>query len=260
MLTIRDVRKKFGRQLAVDGLSLGLKPGEVFGLLGPNGAGKTTTLRMAVGLSEPDEGSVELAGLGNPRTTSVRAHIGYAPQALCIYDELTARENLALMAGLYGLRGPKAKAQVAWALEFVSLSERADERAARFSIGMKRRLTLATAIVHDPLLLVLDEPTAGVDPQSRNAIFNNILALRERGVTVLYTTHFMEEAELLCDRVAILDQGRVIALDTVPALIGAANQRDPRPLRDQARTFAPTRVSALEQLFLDLTGRELRDT
>lgn len=261
MLTLRDVHKRFGRHVAVDGLSLSLTPGEVFGLLGPNGAGKTTTLRMAVGLSEPEQGTVELAGLGDPRVTAVRARLGYAPQALCVYDELSARENLALMAGLYGLRGAHAKAQVAWALDFVSLTERADERTGRFSIGMKRRLTLATAIVHDPLLLVLDEPTAGVDPQSRNAIFNNILALRDRGVTVLYTTHFMEEAELLCDRVAIMDQGRVIALDSVPALLNAARHARPvPPLREHSRIASSARGSALEHLFLDLTGRELRDT
>jgi ABC-2 type transport system ATP-binding protein len=261
MLTLRDVHKRFGSRVAVDGVSLSLAAGEVFGLLGPNGAGKTTTLRMAVGLTEPDDGSVELTGYGNPRSTTVRARLGYAPQSLCVYDELSARENLTLMAGLYGLRGAKAKAQVAWALDFVSLTDRADERSNRFSIGMKRRLTLATAIVHQPELLVLDEPTAGVDPQSRNAIFNNIRALRERGVTVLYTTHFMEEAELLCDRVAIMDQGRIIAQDSVPALLDAAsNKRPAAPVREHTSHVLPPRMSALEQLFLDLTGRELRDT
>ncbi len=262
MLTLSDVTKRFGTTRAVDGVSIEIERGEVFGLLGPNGAGKTTTLRMAVGLNEPDEGSVTLRGVGDPKHARVRARIGYAPQSLCMYDELSARENLALMAGLYGLRGKHAKHQVQWALDLVTLSDRADERVSAYSVGMKRRLTLASAIVHEPDLLVLDEPTAGVDPQSRNAIFDNIRLLRDRGTSVLYTTHFMEEAELLCDRVAILDHGRVIAVDRVEALIGAVEARHEAALgapglpRDKRRPH----VSALEQLFLDLTGRELRDT
>jgi len=262
MLTLSHVTKRFGRTRAVDGVSIEMDRGEIFGLLGPNGAGKTTTLRMAVGLNEPDSGSVMLRGVGDPRKADVRKRIGYAPQSLCLYDELSARENLALMAGLYGLRGAHAKAQVQWALELVSLHDRADERTSGYSVGMKRRLTLASAIVHEPALLVLDEPTAGVDPQSRNAIFDNIRLLRDRGTSVLYTTHFMEEAELLCDRVAILDHGRVIAIDRVEALIGAVEAKHaarallPTAPREQRRPH----VSHLEQLFLDLTGRELRDT
>lgn len=262
MLTLTQVTKRFGRTQAVDGVSLEMDRGEIFGLLGPNGAGKTTTLRMAVGLNEPDTGSVMLRGIGDPKKADVRKRIGYAPQSLCLYDELTARENLALMAGLYGLRGAHAKKQVQWALELVALADRADERTAGYSVGMKRRLTLASAIVHEPALLVLDEPTAGVDPQSRNAIFDNIRLLRDRGTSVLYTTHFMEEAELLCDRVAILDHGSIIAIDRVDALVGAVEARQAAraltapPQTDKRRPH----VSALEQLFLDLTGRELRDT
>ncbi len=262
MLELIDVRKRFRGTHAVAGVSLSLARGEVFGLLGPNGAGKTTTLRMAVGLMEPDSGSVELVGVGNPKHARVRRRIGYAPQSLCVYDELTGRENLMLMAGLYGLKGQQQKQSVDWALELVRLEDRATDRAGAYSIGMKRRLTLATAIVHKPDLLVLDEPTAGVDPQSRNAIFDNIRALKELGTSVLYTTHFMEEAELLCERVAIMDQGRIIAVDRVETLIDSVSERHPSALevvsglRGQRRPH----VSALEQLFLDLTGRELRDT
>ncbi len=262
MLTLTNVTKRFGRTCAVDGVSMEMQAGEVFGLLGPNGAGKTTTLRMAVGLNEPDTGTVTLRGVGDPCHAHVRKSIGYSPQSLCMYDELTARENLALMAGLYGLRRQQAKPMVQSALDLVGLADRADERTGVYSVGMKRRLTLASAIVHEPKLLVLDEPTAGVDPQSRNAIFDIIRSLRERGTSILYTTHFMEEAELLCDRVAILDHGRVIAVDRVEALIGAVEAKHAASLSTKGlpRGVRRPHVSALEQLFLDLTGRELRDT
>lgn len=257
MLRLRHVSKNYGAARAVDRLDLELSPGEVFGLLGPNGAGKTTTLHMVVGLSAPDEGEVELSDLGSPLRANVRRAIGYAPQSLCLYDELTARENVELMAGLYGLSGREKRDAAQGALTTVALADRADQRAGTFSVGMKRRLTLATAIVHRPRLLVLDEPTAGVDPQSRNAIFDNLRSLAASGVTVLYTTHFMEEAELLCDRVAIIDRGTILALGTVAELLAGRGER--HDARRGPREADDTRRGGLEALFLDLTGRELRD-
>jgi len=271
----------------VDGLSLEVRRGEVFGLLGPNGAGKTTTVAMAVGLLAPDEGQVELSGLGAPTKPEVRARLGVAPQALSLYDGLTGRENARLFGGLYGLTGSKLEAGISAALDFVGLAERGDQLVSTYSGGMKRRLNLAVAVVHEPDLVVLDEPTVGVDPQSRNLIFENILALRARGTTVVYTTHYMEEAERLCDRVGILDQGRLLALDSVGGLLRAhagpsvltvevesregAGREERRvatadPLSELNALAARERVCSfrterpdLEQVFLHLTGRHLRD-
>ncbi len=281
MLILRDVTKRYGRTVAVDGLSLDVQPGEVFGLLGPNGAGKTTTVNMAVGLLEPDAGEVRIGDLGSPTSPGVRRRLGVAPQAVAVYEALTGSENLALFATLYGLRGGARHEAIARALAFVGLTDRRDDRVSTYSGGMKRRLNLAAAVLHDPDLVLLDEPTVGVDPQSRNAIFDNIAALRTRGRTVVYTTHYMEEAERLCDRVAILDRGRVLANDTVQNLIrqhGGATvlvadvngverrMTTPEPLQELNRladsstlgTFHVERPT-LEQVFLHLTGRQLRD-
>jgi ABC-2 type transport system ATP-binding protein len=281
MLKLTDVRKNYGNIVAVDGLSLEIRPGEVFGLLGPNGAGKSTTVALAVGLLEPDRGRVEIAGVGVPTDAAVRAKIGVAPQALAIYEELSAEENVRFFGALNGLEGRALAERVKWALEFVGLTPRARDRAATYSGGMKRRLNLAIAVVHDPPLLLLDEPTVGVDPQSRNAIFENILALKREGRTVLYTTHYMEEAERLCDRVGIVDHGRLLALDTVPRLIAGHGGKGALVLeRDGSETRLETddpvaeitRLARdgglprfrleqpnLETVFLNLTGRTLRD-
>jgi ABC-2 type transport system ATP-binding protein len=281
MLKLTDVRKAYGNTVAVDGLSLEIRSGEVFGLLGPNGAGKSTTVAMAVGLLAPDRGSVEIAGHGSPTDPDVRRKIGVAPQALAIYEELSAEENVRFFGSLNGLHGRALDERARWAIEFVGLTPRARDRATAYSGGMKRRLNLAVALVHDPPLLLLDEPTVGVDPQSRNAIFENILALKREGRTVLYTTHYMEEAERLCDRVAIVDRGRLLALDTVPKLIGAHGGMSALVLeRDGAETRIETadpiaelsRLARdgglprfrleqpdLEAVFLNLTGRHLRD-
>jgi ABC-2 type transport system ATP-binding protein len=251
LLALRGLRKRYPESAApaVDGLSLEVRRGEVFGLLGPNGAGKTTTVAMATGLLSPDEGEVALEGLGAPVEAAVRAHIGVAPQALALYDDLSGEENLALFARLYGVGAASLEARVAAALDFVGLRDRGRDRVKSYSGGMKRRLNLAVAVVHEPTLVVLDEPTVGVDPQSRNLIFENIRALKAQGRTVLYTTHYMEEAERLCDRVGILDQGRLLALDTVEGLL-RAHAHEP-----VVRVEPP----GLEQVFLHLTGRQLRD-
>ena len=285
MLTLRDLRKSFGTIVALDGVSLDIRPGEVFGLLGPNGAGKSTTINMAVGLLRPDSGTVRIDG-GDPTDPRVRAQIGVCPQALAVYDELTGAENLRFFGRMYGLFGPALEARVAELLRLVGLADRGSDRVKTYSGGMKRRLNLAAAIVHDPPLVMMDEPTVGVDPQSRNALYEIVRGLRSSGRTVLYTTHYMEEAEKLCDRVGIIDHGKLLALDTVPGLIAAhggtsvvvvqrasddGQAREERietaePVavvsrelaRGQTRSLAIERPS-LELVFLNLTGRKLRD-
>jgi len=215
MLEVRNLKKRYGSLAAVDGISLKAAAGETVGLLGPNGAGKTTTVSMIAGLLRPDTGEVliegrPLAGDSDP----IKRRIGLVPQDLALYDELSALENLHLFAALYDLNSARAKPAIESALELVGLSDRIKDRVKTFSGGMKRRLNLAAALLHDPQILLLDEPTVGVDPQSRNAIFDNLETLKKRGKTLLYTTHYMEEAERLCDRVVIIDHGKVIADDT----------------------------------------------
>ena len=281
MLALQGLRKRYGAQVALDGLSLEVRRGEIFGLLGPNGAGKTTTVGLAIGLLAPDEGTVTIAGFGSPSSPTVRARIGLAPQALALYDGLSGEENVAFFGSVYGLAGARLAERVKAALAFVGLLDRARDRVGTYSGGMKRRLNLAVALVHDPELILLDEPTAGVDPQSRNLIFDNVRRLREAGKTIVYTTHYMEEAERLCDRVGIVDHGRLLALGTVPELMAAHGGRPvlvaeaggeeirveaDDPLLELNRLAAGRPVSAfrveranLEQVFLHLTGRQLRD-
>jgi len=281
MLTLTNVRKSFGKTVAVDGLSLSVRKGELFGLLGPNGAGKSTSVSLAVGLLSPDAGGVAIEGLGNPADRSVRQHIGVAPQAIALYDLLSGEENLRFFGEVYGLSGAALARRVAWCLDFVGLTDRKDDATGKYSGGMKRRLNLAAALVHDPQLLLLDEPTVGVDPQSRNKIFENIEALHADGRTIIYTTHYMEEAVRLCQRIAIVDAGRLLALGTVtellathggsPTLVVTTNGADRRvhttdPLAELNRIAAAGTIDAfqmerptLEQVFLSLTGRSLRD-
>jgi ABC-2 type transport system ATP-binding protein len=281
MLTIDHVSKRYGSVTAVDGLTLEVRRGEVFGLLGPNGAGKSTTVALAVGLLKPDGGRVTIDGAGDPRQPAVRARLGVAPQAPAIYELLTAEENLRFFGTIYGLAGSALDARVAYALDVAGLQDRADDRVETFSGGMKRRLNLAAALVHDPALIVLDEPTVGVDPQSRNALFEAIEALHAAGRTVIYTTHYMEEAERLCDRIAIVDGGRLLALGTLDELLAAHGglptlvaqtaggevrvpTADPLAALNElagtttVHTFHLQRPT-LEQVFLHLTGRTLRD-
>jgi ABC-2 type transport system ATP-binding protein len=281
MLTLTNVRKRYGNLTAVDDLTLTVRRGEVLGLLGPNGAGKSTTVSLAVGLLKPDDGSVVIEGLGSPSFARVRARMGVAPQSLAVYDLLTGEENLRFFGEVYGLSGSRLSRRVSECLSFVGLSERARDRAGDYSGGMKRRLNLAAALVHQPDVLLLDEPTVGVDPQSRNAIFDNIESLNRDGLTVIYTTHYMEEAERLCDRIAIIDAGRLLALGTLDELLGThggpptlvavtavgeTRVHTSDPLAELNRIAASTPVLAfhverptLEQVFLHLTGRNLRD-
>lgn len=288
------LEKRFGDVVAVDGLSLDVPAGRTIGLLGPNGAGKTTAISMMTGLIAPDAGGVAIDG-GDPRRPAVRRTIGVCPQALAVYPELSARRNLAFFAELAGLRGARVKERVAWALGFAGLESRAGGLVKTFSGGMQRRLNLACALVHDPPVLFCDEPTVGIDPQSRNHIYESIERLKADGRTIVYTTHYMEEAQRLCDEVAIIDGGRILARGGVADLIaehggasvvvGALAEPPPpgvgapeldglafrmeceRPieriteLAGAGVRFAGVRVASpdLESVFLTLTGRRLRD-
>jgi ABC-2 type transport system ATP-binding protein len=219
MLEVSGLRKSYGEVKAVNGVSFRAGKGETIGLLGPNGAGKTTTVSMIAGLVRPDAGEVRIAGRAlRGDTDPAKRSMGLVPQDIGVYEEMSARENLHLFGALYGMEGAALKRAMDEALDLVGLKDRAREPIKGFSGGMKRRINLAAAVLHDPDLLLLDEPTVGVDPQSRNAIFDNLELLKKRGKTLLYTTHYMEEAERLCDRMVIIDHGKIIADDTLQAL------------------------------------------
>jgi ABC-2 type transport system ATP-binding protein len=227
VLSCSDLRKRFKERLAVDGVGFEVGPGETYGLLGPNGAGKTTTISMICGLLRRDGGEVRVAGASLDRDPGrVKAAIGYVPQDVALYPDLSGLENLRFWGRMYGLAGRDLADRVENTLEVVGLTERAGDKVADYSGGMQRRLNIAAGLLHRPRLLVLDEPTAGVDPQSRNAILGNVEALGGQGVAVLYTTHYMEEAERLCDRVGIIDQGRLIAEGTRRELVAGVGERD----------------------------------
>jgi ABC-2 type transport system ATP-binding protein len=311
MLEAQGLGKSYGKRQVVADLSLSVAAGEIVGLLGPNGAGKSTTVAMLCGLVAADQGRV-FVGTGASRleltenTPEAKRRIGVVPQELSIYENLGAAANLMLFGALYGLAGALLRERVEAALQLVGLADRAGDRPQLFSGGMKRRLNIAAALVHDPDILIFDEPTVGVDPQSRNAIFDNLELLKGRGKALLYTTHYMEEAERLCDRVVIMDHGQVVASDTLqglykrlPAvatlelevdgtvdLVALGNEPGiSRPIQDGSRLHAGVadlgrsapallswlatrghavhRISSgradLEDIFLSLTGRQLRD-
>lgn len=227
VLVCHELRKRFGDRTAVDGVGFQIGPSETYGLLGPNGAGKTTTISMICGLLERDGGSVEVDGRPvDIGTAEAKNAIGYVPQDLAIYPELTATENLRFFGQLYGMDGPALKQRIAEVLEIIGLDDRAGERTDQFSGGMKRRLNIGIGLLHRPKLLVLDEPTVGVDPQSRNAILSSVEELGRQGMAILYTTHYMEEAERLCDRVGIIDEGVIRAEGTRRELVSLIGQRD----------------------------------
>jgi ABC-2 type transport system ATP-binding protein len=220
VLEVIGVRKRYGKTTALDGVSLSVGAGELFGLLGPNGAGKTTLISILCGLTAADAGEVRLFGKPFARgDRDLRRLVGIGTQDLSIYPDLTPRENLRFFGKLYRMGGADLEKRVDELLAAVGLTDRANDRAGTFSGGMKRRLNLAAAVVHGPQLLFLDEPTTGVDPQSRNHIFEQVKALNAAGVTVVYTSHYMEEVEKLCQRIAVLDGGRVRACDTLPNLL-----------------------------------------
>jgi ABC-2 type transport system ATP-binding protein len=307
-IELRELTKRFGRLVAVDGLTLDVRRGEVFGLLGPNGSGKTTTVNMVSGLSRPTSGTVVVFGhdmARDPRT--VRRLLGAVPQETALYEELSAEANLRFHGDLFDVPGRTLDRRIGELLDLVQLGDRRRDRAGTFSGGMKRRLALARALLHDPQLLYLDEPTLGVDVQSRRALWDHVLDLRGQGRTVLITTNYLEEATALCDRVAILDHGRLVALDTPGGLtrrfgdtvIDLVLDRAPGPelverlrgvagVREVAASDGTLKVTVagepaatgavvtlvtrgsrlvgmtqrepnLEEVFLALTGRELRD-
>ena len=217
---IRNVEKRYGNFTAVDGVSFEIERGEIFGLLGPNGAGKTTLISLLAGMMPLSAGEIRVAGQDAQRANrAVKRVIGIAPQELAIYLRLTGRENLNFFGHLHGLSGAELRERTDAMLALVGLTDRADSRAETYSGGMKRRLNLAAGLMSSPQLLLLDEPTVGVDPQSRNHIFEGVRALNRQGLTVLYTSHYMEEVAALCGRVGIMDGGKLIACDTIPNLV-----------------------------------------
>ena len=244
-LTVENLHKSFNDYKAVNGVSFTIYQGEIFGLLGPNGAGKTTTIRILSTVLEPDRGDVTIGGNSiRHNADAVRRLIGVCPQELALYADLSALDNLLFFGRMMGLNGREAKSQAIANLELMGLLDRAKGKVDKFSGGMKRRINLAIALMGHPQLLFLDEPTVGIDPQSRNMIYETIEGLRDGGMTILYTTHYMEEADRLCHRVAIMDGGQIIALDTPHGL--------------KSMIGSPEQVT-LEDVFLKLTGRGLRD-
>ncbi len=254
LLACSSLRRTFGDRVAVEGISLHIDAGETYGLLGPNGSGKTTTISMIAGILRPDAGEVQVAG--RPLTTSstdTKAAIGLVPQEIALYEDLSAVENLKFFGRLQGLGGRALAARIEEVLDLVGLSDRAKDRVGDYSGGMKRRANIAVGLLHQPRLLILDEPTVGVDPQSRNQILSSIETLGGEGLSVLYTTHYMEEAERLCDRIGILDHGVLIAEGTRRELVARIGEHDviavelagddaqPETLAERCRALAAVR-------------------
>ncbi len=246
ILKTKDLTKKYDNRVVVDNLNLEIQKGEIFGLLGPNGAGKSTTMNMICDIVKPTLGSVEFLGRDFKKNRKeLVKKLGYIPQDLAIHGNLKAWENVELFTSLYGIRGEELKNAINESLEYVGLSERKDDYAKSFSGGMKRRLNIACAIGHHPELLIFDEPTVGIDPQSRNFILNRIKESNRKGATIIYTSHYMEEVEAICTRIAIMDNGRIIACGTSEEL-------------KKLVTNDVDKIS-LEEVFLTLTGKKLRD-
>src|SRR5437870_7225846 len=268
-LAVDDVSKAFGSRAALAGVTLAISPGEILGLLGPNGAGKTTLVRAVAGRVVPDRGSLSLFGL-SPADSGARALRGWVPQEIALYPLLSPRENLWTFGRYQGLGGERLESAIRRNLEWIGLSDRADERSDRLSGGMKRRLNIAAGTIHGPRLLLLDEPTVGVDPQSRERIYTMIGELKADGVSLLYTTHYMEEAERLCDRIAIIDHGRIIAEGTKDALVrstlGATQAVSieteapiPARLREDLRRFGAVVDEAKLQASIEDPARQIRE-
>lgn len=246
ILKTTDLTKKYNNKIVVDNLNIEIRKGEIFGLLGPNGAGKSTTINMICSIVRPTAGEIEVLGK-NPwkQKKEVIHKIGYIPQELAIHGNLKAWENVELFTSLYGIKGQALKKSVNDSLEYVGLLEYKQEFAKNFSGGMKRRLNIACAIGHSPEILIFDEPTVGIDPQSRNFILDKIKESNAKGATVIYTSHYMEEVEEICTRIAIMDNGKIIACGTSQELKKLVNSDDEN--------------ISLEETFLILTGKKLRD-
>ncbi len=241
-----DLTKKYDNKAVVDNLNLEIKEGEIFGLLGPNGAGKSTTMNMICNIVKPDYGAVEFMGKDfRKNKKELSKNLGYIPQNLAIHGSLKAWENVELFTSLYNIKGEELKERIDEALLYVGLSDRRNDYAKTFSGGMKRRLNIACAIGHHPKLLIFDEPTVGIDPQSRNFILEKIKESNKNGATVIYTSHYMEEVEAICTRIAIMDNGKLIASGTSEEL--------------KKLVVDDTSKITLEEVFLELTGKKLRD-
>ncbi len=246
---VSDLVKTFGKIEAVRDVSFTIGHGEIFGLLGPNGAGKSTTINMMCGYMQPTSGDTTIDGLSITREPlKVKHMIGVVPQEIALYSDLNSQENLEFFGELYGMPKRVRRERAEDVLHFVGLYERRKDPIKTFSGGMQRRINMAVAMIHSPHFLLMDEPTVGVDPQSRENIFDTIEKLREQGTTILYTTHYMEEAERMCDHIAIMDEGRIIAMGTLEQLLA---------LRDQ--NLEVQRPHGLQELFIQLTGKTLRD-
>jgi ABC-2 type transport system ATP-binding protein len=268
ILEVRNLSKRYGGIVALDGVSLSVAEGELFGLLGPNGAGKTTLLSVVSGLLPASAGEVSL--LGSPLRMDdreIRRQIGIVPQELALYGELSAAENLTFFGRLYGLGGDGLRRRIHEVLELVGLVDRAHERAGTFSGGMQRRLNLGLGLVHSPTLLLLDEPTTGVDPQSRNHIFEGVRRLNAAGLTVIYTSHYMEEVQALCSRIGIMDHGRLIACDTLEGLLRQLDgvirfrvKASTPALRDSLKHLSGARLVELEGQAMELHVGDVKET
>lgn len=246
---VMDLVKHFGKHEAVKHVSFTIGKGEIFGLLGPNGAGKSTTINMMCGYLEPKSGDTLIDGISIKKDPlKVKRMLGVVPQEIALYTDLNSLENLEFFGQIYNVPVRLRKERAAEVLHFVGLYERRKEPIKTFSGGMQRRINMAVAMLHQPRFLMMDEPTVGVDPQSRENIFDTIEKLRDQGTTILYTTHYMEEAERLCNHIAIMDNGAIIAMGTLEQLLA---------LRDQSREVA--RPHGLQELFIQLTGKTLRD-
>ena len=280
MISIKNLTKRFGDRIAVAGIDLEIKSGEIFGLLGPNGAGKTTTVRILTLLSKKNSGSVKICGYDIEKDSErIKELIGVVPQHMSLDQDLTGRENLVLQARLHHLKNKAAMEQrINEILEFVELTDRADDKSRRYSGGMKRRLMIGMALLHKPKMLFLDEPTVGLDPQVRRKMWDLILKMNEAGMTVLLTTHYIEEADQLCRRVAIMNRGRIIAVDTPQKLKEKVGRVVVEHMeadgminnffdnREQAASYvagldsnATVREANLEDVFIELTGRRVND-
>lgn len=276
MIEITDLTVKYGEFTAVEGLTLKIPKGAKFGMLGPNGAGKTSTIHCIAGLLAPTRGTICVDGVNvckEPHT--IRKLVGHVPQTLALYPALSVFENLNIFGALMGLRGKKRRQRVEWGLELSQLTARKETKVKELSGGMKRRLNLACSLLHEPKVIICDEPTTGVDPQSRNHIFETIRSLQEAGSTVVYTTHYMEEVEALCDQVAIVDHGKIIAHDTLEALLAGGHRssykvelshdvtQEALEAALQAASIDTVSLNAtprtLEEVFLERTGRQLRE-
>lgn len=280
MISIKNLTKRFGDRIAVAGIDLEIKSGEIFGLLGPNGAGKTTTVRILTLLSKKNSGSVKICGYDIEKDSErIKELIGVVPQHMSLDQDLTGRENLVLQARLHHLKNKAAMEQrINEILEFVELTDRADDKSRRYSGGMKRRLMIGMALLHKPKMLFLDEPTVGLDPQVRRKMWDLIRKMNEFGMTVLLTTHYIEEADQLCRRVAIMNRGRIIAVDTPQKLKEKVGRVVVEHMeadgminnffdnREQAASYvagldsnATVREANLEDVFIELTGRRVND-